>query len=76
MNRAFPLRIAHVPSGVVVEVDHFPVDAFQIRRLERLNAPPSAGVPKYVGENHPVPLGLIRMRWLTTLAVFATGTAN
>jgi hypothetical protein len=29
-----------------------------------------------VGENHPVPLGLIRMRWLTTLAVFATGTAN
>ena len=58
-----------------MEVDHFPVVAFQMRRLERLNAPPFAGVPKYVGENQPVPLGLIRMRWFTTLALLATGTA-
>ena len=62
MKRAFPSRIAHVPSGVVAEDDHFPVDAFQIRSLERSNAPPWAGVPKSVGENHPVPLGLMRMR--------------
>lgn len=62
VNFVFPLMTLHVPSGVVVDVDHLPDAASQMRRLESLKTAPVAGVPNFVGVNQPVPLGLMRMR--------------
>ena len=76
MNFVFPFMTFHVPSGVVVDLDHLFVVASQIRRVDSLKTAPDAGVPSFVGVNQPVPLGLIRMRWSTTFACALSGKAR